>query len=73
MTGTATPNKSELCFSTPSPTARKLYYYPLRTGHFFCEKIYRTVRKEYQGLFGCISAAQTRLIYLRKSRERTEI
>lgn len=51
MTGTATPNKSELCFSTPSPTARKLYYYPLRTGHFFCEKIYRTVRKEYQGLF----------------------
>lgn len=45
------PKKSEICFSTPSQTARKLYYYPLRTGHFFCEKIYRAVRKEYRGLF----------------------
>lgn len=48
---TAMPNKSEICFSTPSQTARKLYYYPLRTGHFFCEKIYRDVRKAYRGLF----------------------
>ena len=48
---TAMPNKSEICFSTPSQTARKLYYYPLRTGHFFCEKIYRDVRKPYRGLF----------------------
>lgn len=42
--------KSDLYFSSPSPTAQKLYYYPISTGHFFCENGYHLVRDNYNSL-----------------------
>lgn len=42
--------KSEVYFSTPSQTAKKLYYYPISAGHFFCEKNYHLVRNDYKSL-----------------------
>lgn len=42
--------KSDLYFSTPSATAKKLYYYPVSTGHFFCVKGYHLIRKNYDSL-----------------------
>lgn len=42
--------KSDLYFSSPSSTARALYFYPISAGHFFCEKGYRLVRKDYKSL-----------------------
>ncbi|MGN0562327.1 MAG: AraC family transcriptional regulator [Candidatus Fimenecus sp.] len=41
---------SEVYFSSPSQTAKKLYFYPISAGHFFCEKSYHLVRKNYNSL-----------------------
>lgn len=43
-------NKSDLYFSSPSPTAKKLYFYPISAGHFFCVKNYHLIRKNYKSL-----------------------
>lgn len=42
--------KSEVYFSSPSQTAKKLYYYPISAGHFFCVNGYHLVRKNYNSL-----------------------
>lgn len=42
--------KSEVYFSTPSQTAKKLYYYPTSAGHFFCVDGYHLIRGNYQSL-----------------------
>lgn len=42
--------KSDLYFSTPSQTARKLYYYPVSAGHFFAVKSYHLIRNNYDSL-----------------------
>lgn len=42
--------KSEVYFSSPSQTAKKLYYYPTSAGHFFCVKNYHLVRGNYNSL-----------------------
>lgn len=39
--------KSEVYFSSPSQIAKKLYYYPISAGHFFCIKGYHLIRKNY--------------------------
>ncbi len=43
-------NKSDLYFSSPSPTARKLYFHPISAGHFYCVKNYHLVRDGYDSL-----------------------
>lgn len=42
--------KSELYFSSPSPTAKKLYFHPISAGHFFCEKNYHLIRENYNSI-----------------------
>lgn len=42
--------KSEVYFSTPSQIAKKIYFYPISAGHFFCVKGYHLVRKNYNSL-----------------------
>lgn len=42
--------KSEVYFSSPSQTAKKLYYYPISAGHFFCVKSYHLIRENYSSL-----------------------
>lgn len=42
--------KSEVYFSTPSQTAKRLYYYPISAGHFFCVNGYHLIRKNYNSL-----------------------
>ena len=42
--------KSEVYYSTPSQTAKKLYYYPISAGHFFCIKGYHLIRDNYNSL-----------------------
>lgn len=42
--------KSEVYFSSPSQTAKKIYYYPVSSGHFFCVKGYHLVRNNYNSL-----------------------
>lgn len=42
--------KSEVYFSSPSQTAKKLYYYPISAGHFFCVKGYHLIRDNYNSL-----------------------
>lgn len=42
--------KSEVYFSSPSQTAKKLYYYPISAGHFFCIKDYHLIRDNYNSL-----------------------
>lgn len=41
---------SEVYFSSPSQTAKKLYYYPISAGHFFCVNGYHLVRENYKSL-----------------------
>lgn len=41
---------SEVYFSSPSQTAKKLYYYPISAGHFFCVNGYHLVRENYNSL-----------------------
>ncbi|MGN0542952.1 MAG: AraC family transcriptional regulator [Acutalibacteraceae bacterium] len=43
-------SKSEVYFSSPSQTAKKLYYYPISAGHFFCVKGYHLTRETYNSL-----------------------
>lgn len=42
--------KSEVYFSSPSQTAKRLYFYPISSGHFFCVKGYHLVRNDYNSL-----------------------
>lgn len=42
--------KSEVYFSSSSQTAKKLYYYPISAGHFFCIKGYHLIRDNYNSL-----------------------
>lgn len=42
--------KSEVYFSSPSQTAKKLYYYPISAGRFFCVNGYHLIRKNYNSL-----------------------
>lgn len=49
-TETGVLKKSEVYFSSPSQTAKKLYYYPISAGHFFCVKGYHLIRKNYNSL-----------------------
>jgi|UniRef100_UPI003FD8A60E AraC family transcriptional regulator len=42
--------KSEVYFSSPSQTAKKIYFYPISAGHFFCVEGYHLVRKNYNSL-----------------------
>ncbi len=42
--------KSDFYFSSPSPTAKALYFYPTSAGHFFCVKNYHLVRENYNSL-----------------------
>ncbi len=43
-------SRSEIYFSSPSPTAKKLYFHPISTGHFFCEKNYHLIRDNYDSI-----------------------
>ena len=43
-------NKSDLYFSSPSPTAKRLYYYLISAGHFYCTANYHLIRKNYDSL-----------------------
>lgn len=42
--------KSDIFFSTPSQTAKRIYFYPISAGHFFCVKGYHLVRKSVDSL-----------------------
>lgn len=42
--------KSNLYFSSPSPTAKNLFYYPTSAGHFFCVNGYHLIRENYNSL-----------------------
>ncbi|MGN0535309.1 MAG: helix-turn-helix domain-containing protein [Eubacterium sp.] len=42
--------KSEVYFSSPSQTAKKIYFYPISAGHFFCVNGYHLMRKNYNSL-----------------------
>lgn len=42
--------RSEVYFSSPSQTAKKLYYYPISAGHFYCVKGYHLKRNNYNSL-----------------------
>ncbi len=48
--GTGVLEKSELYFSSPSQTAKNIYYYAVSSGHFFCDKNYRLVRESFESL-----------------------
>lgn len=53
--GNGVLQKSEIYFFSPSQTAKKLYYYPTCAGHFYCDKNYRLIRKNYDSLLiACI-------------------
>lgn len=39
--------RSDLYFSTPSPTAKRLYFYPVSAGHFYCDSRYHLVRERF--------------------------
>ena len=43
-------SKSKVYFSSPSQTAKKLYYYPICAGHFFAKKGYRLQRENYDSI-----------------------
>ena len=42
--------KSETYFSSPSQNAKRLYYYPISAGHFFCVKNYHLIRDNFDSL-----------------------
>lgn len=42
--------KSELFFSSPSQTAKKLYYCAISSGHFYCDEKYHLVRDNFESL-----------------------
>ena len=37
-------------FSSPSQTAKKIYFYPISAGHFFCNNNYHLIRDNYNSL-----------------------
>lgn len=41
---------SELYFFSPSQTAKRLYFYPISTGHFFAVNGYHLIRNDYDSL-----------------------
>ncbi len=43
-------DNSELYFSSPSQTAKNLYYYAVSAGHFFCDKSYHLVRENFESI-----------------------
>lgn len=43
-------DNSELYFASPSQTAKNLYYYAVSSGHFFCDKNYHLVRKNFESI-----------------------
>lgn len=49
-TETGVLEKSDLYFSSPSQTAKRLYFYPISAGHFFCNEDYHLIRKNYNSL-----------------------
>ena len=49
-TETGVLKKSEMYFSSPSQTAKKIYFYPIGAGHFFCVYGYHLVRENYNSL-----------------------
>ena len=49
-TETGVLKKSEMYFSSPSQTAKKIYFYPIGAGHFFCVDGYHLVRENYNSL-----------------------
>lgn len=42
--------KSDFFFSSPSATAKNLYYYPTSAGHFYCVKNYHLIRENYNSI-----------------------
>lgn len=42
--------KSDFYFSSPSPTAKRLYYYLISAGHYYCVKNYHLIRDNYNSL-----------------------
>lgn len=42
--------KSEVYFSSPSQLAKKIYFYPISAGHFYCDSKYHLVRDTYSSL-----------------------
>lgn len=42
--------KSEVYFSSPSQAAKKIYFYPISAGHFFCNSNYHLIRDNYDSL-----------------------
>lgn len=42
--------KSDLYFFSPSQTAKKLHFYPVSAGHFYCVKGYHLIRSNYDSL-----------------------
>lgn len=42
--------KSEVYFSSPSQAAKKIYFYPISAGHFFCNNNYHLIRDNYDSL-----------------------
>ena len=42
--------QSEVYFSSPSQTAKRLYFYPISAGHFFCDDSYHLIRENYNSL-----------------------
>lgn len=42
--------KSEVYFSSPSALAKKIYFYPISAGHFYCVQGYHLVRNNYDSL-----------------------
>lgn len=49
-TETGVLKKSDLLFHTPSTTAKKIYYYPISAGHFYCVENYHLIRKNYKSI-----------------------
>ncbi len=49
-TKTGVLKKSDLLFHTPTPTAKKIYYYPLSAGHYYCVKNYHLINRNYKSI-----------------------
>ncbi len=48
--GVGVLENSTLFFSSPSPMAKNLYYYPVSAGHFFCDKNYHLSRERFESV-----------------------
>ena len=47
LIGNGLEHGSYMCFYTPSGTAKRLFYYPLCAGEFFCNDEYEVTREQY--------------------------